>query len=233
MEGDFTGIDSVDLVTKSTEELRSLVQERREQRELERQRREERLAQACTRSYRLREQRHDGHILLGLCETRDLLLRAERLARASFQVPESRYFKGIPEKSSAVAGIRRQIFWLQGMLVVLRCITLFTASQIVRNVLEYTPIQSGFVLWYWPSGHTAANWLGSMQSRGSHGEDMGSILPVSKLYGAASSAEEGERCDDAGLESRWPAPGYRFLRWACKDLDQRRLASCCLPPPWQ
>lgn len=50
MEGDFTGIDSVDLVTKSTEELRSLVQERREQREQARLKREKRFAQACTLS---------------------------------------------------------------------------------------------------------------------------------------------------------------------------------------
>lgn len=45
MDGDFMGLSKLDLITKSTDQLRQIVRERRERREQQRKEREERMAQ--------------------------------------------------------------------------------------------------------------------------------------------------------------------------------------------
>ena len=47
MNGDFSCLSAKEVLTRSTAELRALVQERRERRDEERQQFQERLAQAC------------------------------------------------------------------------------------------------------------------------------------------------------------------------------------------
>jgi len=70
-----------------------------------------------------------------------------------------------------------------------------------------------------------------LQIRGSHGPDLGRLLPAAQLRGVPPPAGEGEGRDDAGLASQRRLPRHRIIRRLSKGLDKGWWVFVC-PFPW-